>query len=133
MGPTRWVPPDGSDPKGPTRWVRPEGSHPMGPTRRVPPDGSDPKGPGSHFSDMPNELNITAHQTETVISNSHDFQTEKMSTDLNSMLTKQHTSNGLKRDIPTLTHKQLINAYIEKKADDILIPFTNKIETLIKS
>ena len=38
------------------------------------------------------------HQTETVIS--HDFisfQTEKMSTDLNSMLTKQHASNDLKK------------------------------------
>ena len=55
------------------------------------------------------ELNISNHQTETVISNSHDFQTEKMSTDLYSMLTKQHASNGLKKDIPTLTHKQLIN------------------------
>ena len=65
-----------------------------------------------------NELNISDHQTETVISNPHDFQTEKMSTDLNSMLTKQHASNGLKNDIPTLTHKQLINAYIEKKADN---------------
>ena len=80
-----------------------------------------------------NELNISNHQTENVISNPHDFQTEKMSTDLNSMLTKQHTSNGLKKDIPTLTHKQLINAYIEEKTDEILIPFTNKIETLIKS
>ena len=44
-----------------------------------------------------------------------------MSTDikLNSMSTKQHVSNDLKRDIPTLTHKQLINAYIEKKEDEI--------------
>ena len=73
-----------------------------------------------------NELNISDHQTETVTSNPHDFQTEKM-------LTKLHASNDLEKDIPTLTHKQLINAYNEKKADEILIPFTNKIETLIKS
>ena len=71
-----------------------------------------------------NELNISDHQTETVVSNPHD---------LNSMLTKQNASNDLKQDIPTFIHKQLINAYIEKKADEIFIPFTNQIETLIKS
>ena len=55
-----------------------------------------------------------------------------MSPDL-SILTKQHSSNDFKKDVPTLTHKQLINAYIEKNTDEILIPFTDKIETLIKS
>ena len=45
------------------------------------------------------------------------------------MPTKEHAS----KEIPTLTHKQLINAYIEKKTDEILIPFTDKIETPIKS
>ena len=85
------------------------------------------------------QLDVTTHQTETVISNSHNSSLnsyiEKMSTDikLNSMSTKQYASNDLKRDIPPLTHKQLINAYIEKKAGEILIPFTNKVETLIKS
>ena len=78
---------------------------------------------------------INNHQTETVISNpliSIESQPEKMSPDL-PILTKQHSSNDFKKDVPTLTHKQLINAYIEKKADEILIPFTDKIETLTKS
>ena len=70
-----------------------------------------------------NDLDVTTHQTETVISNSQNssLNTEKMFTDikLNSMSTKQHASNDLKRDIPTLTHKQLINAYIGKKANEI--------------
>ena len=52
-----------------------------------------------------NEFVVTTHQTETVISNSHNSSlnshTEKMSTyiKLNSMSTKQHASNDLKRDI----------------------------------
>ena len=74
---------------------------------------------------------ISNHQTETVISNpfiSIDSQTEK-TPDL-PILTKQHSPNDFKKDVPKLTHKQLINAYIEKKADEILIPFTDKIETL---
>ena len=69
------------------------------------------------------QFNISNHQTETVIANSISSPIE------NSMPTKEHAST----EIPTLTHKQLINAYIEKKTDEILIPFTDKIETLIKS
>ena len=69
------------------------------------------------------QFNISNHQTETVIANSISSPIE------NSMPTKEHAS----KEIPTLTHKQLINAYIEKKTDEILIPFPDKIETLIKS
>ena len=45
--------------------------------------------------------NISNHQTETVIANSISSPIE------NSMPTKEHAS----KEIPTLTHKQLINAY----------------------
>ena len=77
------------------------------------------------------------HQRETVIT-THEETVNPSINDISvtldsSVNRKNQPSTKLKLEVPTITHQRLINQYIEKRVNEILIPFTEKIECLIVS
>jgi hypothetical protein len=52
---------------------------------------------------------------------------------VSSVNSKNQSNKKVKLEVPTITHQKLINDYIEKRTNEILIPFTEQIERLIGS
>ena len=77
------------------------------------------------------------HQRETVITTHEETvnpSINDISVTLDSSVNRKNQPNTkLKLEVPTITHQRLINQYIEKRVNEILIPFTEKIECLIVS